>query len=110
VSSIDITEFVKAHRERLFDALVAAGVPRENLQEACSRRAPFGRWNRPVVVFDKLTKKPLASYFLSYPKVGEDQKTVRFNINTFNTVLSHFHVSEESNPGTAEGLEPTGIG
>lgn len=106
MSSIDITDFVKQHRERLFDALVAAGIPREELREACSKRAPFGRWNRPVLIFDKRTNQPVASYFLSYPKVGEDSKTVRFNINTFQSVLNVYR-KEES--GTPEAPEPVGV-
>ena len=94
MNSIDVTEFVRQKREMLFDALVAAGLQRENLSEACSKKAPFGRWNRPVIVFDKASQKPVAQYFLSYPKVGEESKTVKFNIATYQSVLKHVHASE----------------
>jgi hypothetical protein len=96
MNSIDITEFVRQKRERLLDALVAAGLQRENLQEACSKKAPFGRWNRPVIVFDKASQKPVAQYYLSFPRVGDQSKTVKFNIATYQSVLKHVNASENT--------------
>jgi hypothetical protein len=104
VSSIDITEFVKRNRELLFDALVASGIPRENLQEAVSKKAPFGRWNRPVIIFEKTGNVPVAQYYLSYPKVGDEQKTVKFNIATYASVLKNVYANE--NFRSPEELQP----
>lgn len=80
---IDITEFVKTSRTQLVKAIVAAGVPEEDLREVCHKEAPFGSYKLPVIIW--ALKRPVAKYFLSFPTV-DGQKSVKFNIETFNEI------------------------
>jgi hypothetical protein len=92
----DLSEFFKQRREELLNAIAASGVPRENLVEVVPKKDPGGRWNKPVIIFDKVSRQPVAQYHLTFPKTSDGQRTVKFNIATFESVLKH--VNQATNP------------
>jgi hypothetical protein len=83
------------------EAIVAAGVPEEDLREVCHKNAPFGSYKLPVIIW--ALKRPVAKYFLSFPIV-DGNKSVKFNIETFQEIsqwLTQNHPAPQNSITTA---------
>src|ERR1700748_116374 len=92
---IDITEFVKTSRQRLLDAIHAAGIPEAGMREIAHKKEPFGSYKLPVIIF--ALERPVAKYFLTYPIV-DGKKSVKFNIETFTEVSKWLTQPQQTSP------------
>jgi|ERR1700759_2788642 len=97
----ELLVWCEASKKRLLDACVSSGFSR--LTVATPTDAPFGRWNQKVVVYDAVTKEPVAQFWLSFRRLHKRSKITspRFNLETSDEISNAFALAarnQETSP------------